>query len=74
MSDSLPPHIARAHEAALARGEGGYVDPDTGLFVMTAAALAARESCCGSGCRHCPYPAAEQRAAGRPIIRSEDPA
>lgn len=36
-------------------GEPGYVDPDTGLFVMTAAALLARGECCGSGCRHCPY-------------------
>lgn len=51
----LPPHVRRAHDAAVARGEDGYLDPDTGLFVMTAMFLASREYCCGSGCRHCPY-------------------
>jgi hypothetical protein len=57
---------ARAHAEATARGEETYVDPVTGYFVLTEATLRARGACCGSGCRHCPYPAAEQRAAGRP--------
>jgi hypothetical protein len=30
------------------------VDPD-GRYVFTAAYLLARGTCCGSGCRHCPY-------------------
>jgi hypothetical protein len=47
--------IVGRHERALAQGEAGYEDPATGLFVMTAATLWARGSCCGSGCRHCPY-------------------
>jgi hypothetical protein len=47
--------IAAAHDAAVAAGEPGYVDPGTGFFVFTAATLAARGECCGSGCRHCPY-------------------
>jgi hypothetical protein len=47
--------IINAHRAAMAAGEPGYLDPDTGLFVMTAAQLADRKQCCGSGCRHCPY-------------------
>lgn len=47
--------ILAAHAAALAAGEPGYPDPDTGLFVLTAGFLAARGRCCGSGCRHCPY-------------------
>lgn len=47
--------ILAAHAAALAAGEPGYPDPETGLFVLTAGFLAARERCCGSGCRHCPY-------------------
>ena len=51
----LPPHIVRAHEDAIARGDDGYIDPDTGLYVMTALYLKEREYCCGSGCRHCPY-------------------
>jgi hypothetical protein len=47
--------ILAAHAAAVAAGEAGYLDPDTGLFVLTAAFLAGRGRCCGSGCRHCPY-------------------
>ena len=47
--------ILAAHSRALAEGEAGYVDPDSGLFVFTAGYLAARGTCCDSGCRHCPY-------------------
>ncbi len=47
--------ILAAHAAALARNEPGYVDPTTGLYVMTSASHLARGSCCDSGCRHCPY-------------------
>lgn len=48
--------ILEAHAAATAAGEPGYPDPLAGLFVFTAASLLASGSCCGSGCRHCPYP------------------
>ncbi len=44
-----------AHEAALDAGEAGYLDPTSGLFVLTARFLADRGTCCGRGCRHCPY-------------------
>ena len=47
--------ILDAHRRAVAEGRPGYTDPDTGLFVMTSAWLAARGSCCDQGCRHCPY-------------------
>ena len=47
--------ILAAHDAALARGEAGYVDPVSGLFVLSAAYLAGRGFCCDQGCRHCPY-------------------
>ena len=47
--------ILTAHAAALAAGLSGYLDPDTGLFVLTAGFLARRGTCCGRGCRHCPY-------------------
>ncbi|MEP6852934.1 MAG: DUF5522 domain-containing protein [bacterium] len=47
--------ILAAHRLALAEGRCGYADPATGLFVLTAAALAERRRCCGCGCRHCPY-------------------
>lgn len=59
--DRLPaghPHrdrILAAHRAAVDAGEPGYLDPGTGLFVLTATELAARGTCCDSGCRHCPY-------------------
>lgn len=61
----LPPdHPLRAeilarHAAALEAGAPSYDDPATGLAVLTAAFLAARGRCCGSGCRHCPYLGAE---------------
>lgn len=47
--------ILAAHEAAVARDEPGYLDPDTGLFVFTSAYLLVRGTCCDSECRHCPY-------------------
>jgi hypothetical protein len=43
------------HDEAIARGEPGYLDPDTGLFVMTAAHHQKRGYCCNSNCRHCPF-------------------
>jgi Family of unknown function (DUF5522) len=57
----LPPdhprrdEILTIHAAALAADDAGYLDPDSGLFVLTAGFLAARGTCCGRGCRHCPY-------------------
>lgn len=47
--------LLAAHRAAVEAGEPGYLDPETGLFVMTAAYLAGRGTCCASGCRHCPF-------------------
>jgi len=47
--------ILARHAAALAAGEAGYLDPSTGLFVLTARFLADRGTCCDRGCRHCPY-------------------
>lgn len=62
----LHPALVAAHAAADSRGEPGYIDPFSRLFVMTATGLRARGFCCGNGCRHCPYDAAEQARAGRP--------
>lgn len=47
--------VLAAHREALARGEAGYLDPTSGLFVLTASFLANRGTCCERGCRHCPY-------------------
>ena len=57
----LPPEhpgrarILAAHAEAMENGESMYVDPETGLSVLTASWLADRGTCCGRGCRHCPY-------------------
>lgn len=51
----LRAEILAGHEAALATGEPTYVDPASGYQVLTADTLAARGTCCGSGCRHCPW-------------------
>lgn len=59
-----------AHDAAVAEGRPGYLDPATGLFVMTAAYHRARGWCCGSGCRHCPY---DHEAVGRPASTARQP-
>ena len=48
--------VTEVHRRAVDAGEAGYLDPGTGLFVMTSSYLAARGTCCGQGCRHCPYP------------------
>jgi uncharacterized protein DUF5522 len=47
--------VIAAHEAAVRAGEAGYLDPTTGLFVLTVEYLRERGSCCDQGCRHCPY-------------------
>lgn len=47
--------VLRRHARACAERSSTYVDPDTGLAVMTATSLAARDACCASGCRHCPW-------------------
>lgn len=60
--------IAAAHDRAESRGEPSYRDPRTGYQVFTVTTLRSRGTCCGSGCRHCPWPAEEQRRAGRRII------
>ena len=47
--------IIDRHSTAMLRGEAGYLDPSTGLFVITAATHLQRGQCCANGCRHCPY-------------------
>jgi len=59
MSPDIPAWQA-AHDAAVDAEFDGYIDPSSGLFVMTRTFLLDRGTCCGSNCRHCPYPAADQ--------------
>jgi hypothetical protein len=49
------PQIIQVHADALRAGSDTYVDPRSGLTVLTAGYLARRGYCCDSGCRHCPY-------------------
>jgi hypothetical protein len=54
-ADPMRARILAAHAEALEAGRPGYLDPASGLFVLSAAFLAARATCCRRGCRHCPY-------------------
>lgn len=65
----IDPQLQAQHDAAVDRREAMYKDPQTGLWVQTSRQLASLGACCGRGCRHCPYPAAEQRRAGRLRLR-----
>jgi hypothetical protein len=55
LDDPHRDEILRVHADALRDGAGGYLDPVSGLFVLTAQFLADRGTCCQRGCRHCPY-------------------
>ena len=68
-----PVALERAlHREACERGETMYCDPHTGLCVFTKVFLQ-KKSCCGNGCRHCPYahrgvPDEHKAAAARVLI------
>ncbi len=49
------PDSAQLHDDACRRGVSGYIDPVSGLYVMTSLYLRNRGFCCGNACRHCPY-------------------
>ena len=46
---------SKRHEAACDAGAHTYADPHSGYQAFTRVGLLARGSCCGAGCRHCPY-------------------
>ncbi|MEZ6016769.1 MAG: DUF5522 domain-containing protein [Planctomycetota bacterium] len=64
LSPSHPQYraILARHEAAIEDGAAFYIDPASGLWVMTAAKLWERP-CCNNGCRHCPWVALDERVA-----------
>lgn len=51
----MTPPWAEVHQAAVAAGQRTYRDPSTGYLVMTEVEHRRRGSCCGTGCRHCPW-------------------
>ena len=55
---------SRLHSQAVRKGLDHYVDPATGLQVMTTLGHERRGSCCGCGCRHCPFPPEPAAPAG----------
>jgi hypothetical protein len=61
----IGPSAIAAHRAAIERDEPGYLDPESGLYVLTEAYLRARGECCDSGCRHCPY---GDGSSGSPVL------
>ena len=67
----IPQAVQAVHDAASAAHQGVYIDPRNGAAVMTAWQLAQQPGCCSIGCRHCPFPRAEQAKAGRRILRPE---
>jgi hypothetical protein len=54
-SDPACARLLQLHRDAIAAGRSAYIDPRTGLLVMTARFLWERGYCCDSGCRHCPW-------------------
>ena len=47
--------IEDMHKQACSEGKHTYIDPTTNLTVFTRVSHLARGSCCGCGCRHCPF-------------------
>lgn len=60
----------KRHDEACRARKKHYIDPDTGYEVMTSYYLTMRTTCCGSGCRHCPWPPDVQKRVQRPNVPS----
>ncbi|MFK7929418.1 MAG: DUF5522 domain-containing protein [Myxococcota bacterium] len=63
-----PPDVDALHLVAVAAGRDTYTDPKTGYDVFTALSHERRGSCCGCGCRHCPF-GLEAVSTGRAAAR-----
>ena len=61
--------IESRHARAAAEGRDTYIDPETGCEVFTSAYLLRRGTCCGAGCRHCPFDYVNVEPAARPAAR-----
>ncbi|MBC7740741.1 MAG: hypothetical protein H7061_00990 [Bdellovibrionaceae bacterium] len=55
VGDEPNPIYFEAHQKACENQQDTYIDPETGLQVITSFYLLRRGYCCTSGCRHCPY-------------------
>ena len=56
------------HKQACDQGNHTYIDPNTGLTVFTSVSHRARGTCCGCGCRHCPFKTSCDTKCGTPSI------
>lgn len=65
------PEMGFVQPPPLQYGVDSYVE--NGRWVFTERRHLKRGYCCGSGCRHCPYPLREGRAdSGQPAIHDVD--
>ncbi len=55
MSETLQEARVRVHREACGRSQQTYLDPESGMLVISEYAHRSRGFCCGSACRHCPY-------------------
>ena len=55
--------IEELHRKACDAEESTYIDPKTGLTVFTEYAHLERGSCCGCGCRHCPFKGKKRKSS-----------
>lgn len=51
----VSPEIEKIHKLACEQKDNFYRDPISNLNVLTEYFHLKRGSCCGQGCRHCPY-------------------
>lgn len=70
------PSLDVLHHTACEAGQRTYRDPATGYSVFTALAHEARGTCCGCGCRHCPFghtlvPVERRTKLRDPFLRGE---
>lgn len=66
---AIPVDVQAAHDAAAAQGALTHRDPRTGGVAITRVPPLDQRRCCGVGCRHCAYPAAEQGRSARDCVR-----
>ncbi len=54
-NENSAPVFLKAHIDACQNKQDSYIDPESGLHVLTSYYLKTRGFCCTNKCRHCPY-------------------
>lgn len=60
-----------SNEPALVENIDFYFD-ENGLFIFTKSYLEKRGTCCGLGCKHCPYDSESEKTSTRNIVRNDN--